>query len=198
MPYRVLIFPGVRAHKKFPMIIAFHGMGMNGESYMRAWEKEAAQRNFMIVTPAWTHWDLQGGMKTRGARLEDLDAAIEEILQHYPVDRKRVYLTGLSAGGIASTHLAQRNPSRWKGLVWMAFSTDELVLPRPGVNPKGFPPILVLHGSKDPFPTGQVQKDWSLLKGHGFHVTWIEDPTAGHEHKPEWTKQIFDWIKNKK
>ncbi len=181
MKYRILTFPGMPPERKFPVIVALHGAGMNSDAYMAAWEKEAARKHFMIVTPDWQNRDFQS-----------LAKAVDEILRIYPVDFKRIYLSGLSAGGVMGTRLVRRNPFQWKGLVWIAFSTQDLGTPE--ISPQGFPPILIRHGSLDPFPAGQVQKDSEKLKAHGFRVTWIEDAKAGHEHKPEWTKPILDWL----
>jgi predicted peptidase len=44
-------------------------------------------------------------------------AILEEVLRDYAVDRRRIYLTGTSAGGFGVWSLAARYPNRWAAIV---------------------------------------------------------------------------------
>lgn len=47
---------------------------------------------------------------------DGLIALIDEIISLYPVDEKRIYLTGLSMGGYGAWDLAMKYPDRFAAL----------------------------------------------------------------------------------
>lgn len=48
---------------------------------------------------------------------ESIEPLIDEIIANYPVDKNRIYLTGLSLGGGATWDMAASNPKRYAALV---------------------------------------------------------------------------------
>jgi dienelactone hydrolase len=49
-------------------------------------------------------------------------AILDEIIERYPVDPKRIFVTGLSMGGYATWDLAMEYPNRFAGIVPGRFS----------------------------------------------------------------------------
>ena len=60
---------------------------------------------------------------------------------------------------------------------------------------QGFPPVLLISGDKDPdFNLEMVSRTLEILKEKEIDVTLLHYRNAGHEHRPEWSQVIFDWI----
>jgi pimeloyl-ACP methyl ester carboxylesterase len=88
---------------KFPLIVFIHGLGeagngspaelpkvlVNGPPKLAAAGVYGSNYKFIIISPQFASWPTYA----------DVDGVIEYALKHYEVDKKRVYLTGLSMGG---------------------------------------------------------------------------------------------------
>ena len=193
LEYFILTFQPKNPGERFPLVVAFHGKGDDGDSYMASWEQAAAYKRIMVLTPTWDNWDLKGKDKKKGAFLGDLSQALDEIMARYPVDTGRVTLAGVSAGGLVARWLLRLSPSRWKSVVFIAYASSEPWRVEPGA--KNFPPVLFVHGVDDEqFSSAQVWKNCEELHKAGVPVILMEQPDAGHEHKPEWTSMILQWV----
>jgi hypothetical protein len=77
---------------------------------------------FIIISPQLnngffgTQWDL--------SKLNDF---VEQVKQEYPVDLKRIYLTGLSLGGFAAWNYAQRHPDKLAALIPISGGGDSKI-----------------------------------------------------------------------
>lgn len=103
--------------KKWPLILFLHGAGERGNNLdlvkLHGVSKIVENRDyfpFIVVSPqcsANSYWVNE---------LDTLSGLLDEIVQEYPVDNSRIYLTGLSMGGIGAWHLAIENPKRFAAL----------------------------------------------------------------------------------
>lgn len=92
-----------------PLILFLHGSGERGTDLdkVKAWgppaiaEKDAAFP-FIVISP-----QLADGEAWHALALKGL---LDQVLAKYNVDRRRVYLTGLSLGGYGAWDLASRYP----------------------------------------------------------------------------------------
>ncbi|MCD7809470.1 MAG: hypothetical protein LUH02_09010 [Erysipelotrichaceae bacterium] len=97
-----------------PLIVTLHGNGndarIQGES--TGWVELAAEENFIVVSPEWqdTVTDSETGeagpnfFNCDGLEGDKLIEWIEMLEEKYPqIDTSRIYVTGLSAGGSASS-----------------------------------------------------------------------------------------------
>ena len=75
---------------------------------------------------------------------DGLIALLDEIISLYPVDEKRIYLTGLSMGGYGAWDLASKHPERFTAIATVCSG---------GVTEKAHVlknlPIWAFHGAKD-------------------------------------------------
>ena len=132
--------------KEYPLIFFLHGAGERGDDldvamrhgYMKYVREEGKEYPFIFVAPQCP-FDKYWGCYT-----ESLIAFLEEIMETLPVDKRRVYLTGLSMGGTGSWMLAMACPEKFaalapvcgSGIYWYGEAVRDI-------------PIMMYHGDCD-------------------------------------------------
>ena len=189
LDYDLLVFKPKAPDEKFPLIVVFHGVGQSGSDYLlKYWQDDAARRRFMILSVDW-----KKAYRNDPVALKEIYSLLDEITQKYSVEKNKVAIAGVSAGGLLARWLVEGEPQRWKAAVLLAYATSEDWTQHAQL--KDFPPFLFVHGTKDEqFSSNLTAKTVENLRQKGFRVDWIEDAEAGHEHRPEWNGKIFDWI----
>ncbi len=77
---------------------------------------------------------------------EEVLAMVESTLRDYRADEDRVYLTGLSFGGMGSWHLAMAYPDRWAAVAPICGPGDPALTPRIA---QAKTPVWVFQGGRD-------------------------------------------------
>ena len=131
-------------------------------------------------------------------RVATLHALLEEVISNRgDIDRRRLYVTGLSMGGYGIWSLISRHPSYFAAVVPICGGGDPLRLPanRPpvkvgiknefdpiGLNRARKLPVWTFHGSRDgSVPIGETQLLVRSLKAAGSdQVRFTVYPRAGH------------------
>lgn len=189
-----------KSQKQWPLILFLHGAGERGSDIWKVTThgppKYVAQHPdfpFIVVSPQCPEgqiWD------------DDiLLGLLEEVLDHYPVDPRRVYLTGLSMGGYGSWSLGLRYPEKFAAIVPICGGGELIsVLIASGQKEQALKTLGVwaFHGGKDPVvPTQESQRMVDLLKKRGAQdVKLTVYPEAGHD---SWTAtynnpELYDWL----
>lgn len=105
---------------QFPLVIALHGRGGNGESMilvtLKGFNKLADKDGFIVVYPDGVelNWndgrmDEEANDRAHRENIDDvgfISALIDIMIIDYNIDPKRVYITGISNGAIMSYRLA--------------------------------------------------------------------------------------------
>jgi poly(hydroxyalkanoate) depolymerase family esterase len=112
---------GGEGGKRVPLVVALHGCTQTAAGFraLTRLDELAAKRGFVVVFPeqpksrnqlgCW-NWFQQDHMQ-RGAGEPSMIAGItNEVLQRYPIDPDRVYVTGLSAGGAMASVMGATYP----------------------------------------------------------------------------------------
>jgi predicted peptidase len=133
-----------RGGQRYPLLIFLHGSGESGH-YIEAVKVHgppklvAAGANlpFIMASP-----QARDGM--HGFDPTELNVLLDELIARLPIDTDRIYLTGLSMGGIESYAWASRNPERFAAIapvcgLWNP--VDACALKRV--------PVWAFHGAKD-------------------------------------------------
>ncbi len=132
--------------KKYPLVFFLHGAGERGDDldvamthgYMKYVREEGREYPFIFVAPQCP-FDKYWGCYT-----ESLLAFLDFICDTLPVDKDRIYLTGLSMGGTGTWMLSMASPDKFaaiapicgSGIYWNADCIKHL-------------PIYIFHGDCD-------------------------------------------------
>jgi predicted esterase len=108
------------AENSYPLMLFLHGRGESGEDLakVKKWgPPQMVERGeslpFIIVSPQCPADDWWAS-EAQTARLTEL---LDWLTESLPVDRERIYLTGLSMGGYGTWALASRQPNRFAAIV---------------------------------------------------------------------------------
>jgi poly(3-hydroxybutyrate) depolymerase len=80
-----------------PLIVLLHGSGRNGLSLVDPWKDLATKEGFIVVGP---DANSGGGWSMPGDGPDFLHDLVEDLKTRYPIDARRVYLFGHSAGAV--------------------------------------------------------------------------------------------------
>ena len=121
-----------------------------------------------------------------------LEGLLNNLEENLPVDHKRIYLGGLSMGGMGTFEMLHRNPNRFAAALAICG----------GANPKiagkiNHIPLWIFHGEKDdvvpPLYSQQMHDALVKLKGKSRLTLY---PKADHD---SWTKafkepELLPWL----
>lgn len=183
IPYHLLVMKPEKPGERFPLLVVLHGRGGSGAGYLEVWRKEAEARRFMLLAP--DREQAYGDKAFYGL--------VTDVLKRYPVKKKRIYLAGVSAGALLGRWFLMGRPDFWQGVILIASPTGDRWTAEADV--RRFPPVLFVHGGKDnQFPVQKIVDHVETLKARGVRTGLIREPEGGHEHRPEWNGEIFDWL----
>lgn len=143
-----------------PLVLALHGGGGTGGGMERltlgGLNRLADRDGFVAVYPDGVerHWNDGRGNQQYRAQRDNIDdvgfiaALIAHLSQTLPVDRRRVYATGISNGGLMSLRLARELADRIAAIAPVAASmSEQIVQMRDPARPIS---VLLIAGTKDP------------------------------------------------
>lgn len=198
MPYRMLTPDELAPAQKYPLVVFLHGSGERGIDN----EKQLAHGASLFSNPAnvdkfpayvvfpqcneksWTGTALNARSFMPGAPTPAPTATeqmvmglIHELVAHNPIDTDRIYLVGLSMGGVATYDLACRYPDTFAAAVPICGA----------VNPERLAParhisFLIFHGEDDDrIPNLCSREAYKALNAAGATVDYVEFAGTGHE-----------------
>lgn len=185
-----------------PLVIVLHGGGGNAEitERMTGFTRKAIKEKFIVVYPngsnrfgdklrTWNAGNCCGyAMDTRIDDVGFIKALLDKLVSEYPVDPKRIYVTGLSNGGMMTHRLGIELSDKITAIapVIAGLFGDE-------IPPAGPVAALMINGMLDesvPYlggpPGGRFAKEWSgkpILPAETQASFWAR--TNGCDAKPE-------------
>ena len=158
--YRIYVPLNYDKKKSYPLLLALHGGGGNSDHMEKltnwGFNKLADKEGFFVLYPEGIdkHWnDGRKGVnyKAHKKNIDDvgfLSALIDRFAKIYSIDKKRVYSTGISNGGLMSFRLACEIPEKIAAIaVVTACMPEDLVLT---CSTARAVPVLVIDGNNDP------------------------------------------------
>lgn len=118
--YRLYV-PSIISSSPVPLVVMLHGCGENPDIFAESTQMNhhAERDGFLVLYPAqgltdnparcW-NWFLPANQSRGSGESAQIVALVDEVARQYPVDRKRVYVAGLSAGASMTVILAACYP----------------------------------------------------------------------------------------
>jgi predicted esterase len=194
-PYRLFVPANYEAKKKWPLVVALHGMGGDENSFFAGYAKgaikeEAEKRGYLIVCPKGRG----PASMYMGAAERDVLDVIKEVRREFNIDPDRIYLMGHSMGGYGTWSVAANNPDLFAALAPISGGGTPIVLAK--LKGIAHTPWIVIHGDKDPtVPVEESRKMVKAGKELGTEIKYVEVPGGDHGSVvvPAF-KEIFDWF----
>ena len=136
----------------YPLILCLHGKGSNGRE-MKMYtglNKTGDELNSIVAYPTtkaelWPYADTSDIM-VETTYLMDI---IDYLTMHHKADPNRVYMAGMSSGGIFTYTFASRYPWSLKGIAVVSGNITLMAKEDVEHNASILPPLLLIHGTKD-------------------------------------------------
>jgi predicted peptidase len=188
-----LFLPSQLAERdRWPLMLFLHGAGERGEDLekVKMWGPpklvgETKDFPFILVSPqcpAEKSWDPDA-----------LAALVDQVAQQHPVDRSRMYVTGLSMGGYGSWRILAQYPQLFAAGIPICGGGD----PKQADNLKDIP-IWAFHGDQDrAVPVERSQEMLTAIQAAGGTKAKLTIyPGVGHN---SWSQtydnpDIYQWL----
>jgi predicted peptidase len=199
--YRILYPENYRPEKSYPLIVFLHGSGERGNDNAlqlthggKLFVREDIRKNYpaIVIFPqcpkdsAWSRY-------RKGAKSNDwiMDASLsasrpallvkelmDQLLQQKRVDAKRIYIGGLSLGGLGTYDMLIRYPGYFAAAFPICGATDVAAF----VANAGPVPMWMFHGAEDVVvqPTFNRELYKLLIEKGARHVKYSEYPGVNH------------------
>ena len=175
--YYLYVPSTIKPGSKSPLIVMLHGSGRVGMSLVEKWKDLARKEGFIIAGPDSSDPRGWNAPKDGPAFLRDL---VEELKAKYPINSRRIYLFGHSAGASFALEMSLMESQYFAATAIHAgalLAEDGDLLD----SAKRKIPIFIQVGDSDQFfPLKVVRATRDLLNARGFSAELTE--IAGHDH----------------
>ncbi|MBV8771056.1 MAG: hypothetical protein JO166_01830 [Deltaproteobacteria bacterium] len=162
-----------------PLIICLHGGYGEGYEYIWTWLRSARARGYMLLSPK--SLDVTWTMTPNSIDTRSILRMLDEVEAEYPFDRSRLFLTGLSDGGMMTYILGIERHEMFNGIAPVAGALHPVVDSMLRVGTGRELPIFVVHGVHDfIFPVAFTRQTNQLLQSLGYNLKYEELPEWGH------------------
>lgn len=195
LPYRLLKPEHTDTKKTFPLVIFLHGAGERGQDntvhikHIAGLFLDKGNRNqypCYVLAPQCPEGTMWAAHNREGSRLvmrqeptqtmAMLIELIREIENEFPIDRSRIYVTGLSMGGYGTWDLIGRFPERFAAAVPICGGGDPQIAPA-----IRHMPIWAFHGALDKVVVPRHSRVMiKALQDAGGAPGFTEYPDVGH------------------
>ncbi len=193
------LFPDANPHRKYPLVIFLHGSGERGndnEAQLKWGVMNFATDENMMLHPAlviapqcpehqsWSSFTRGDELKLNPTPSKPMELVIElihKLIKTMPViDTTRIYITGLSMGGLGTYDAIERYPDLFAAAVPVCGAGDVSLAEKISSIP-----LWIFHGADD--PAVNIKYDHAMLEAltkDGARPGFTQYPEVGH----------FSWI----
>lgn len=189
--YRFLAPETIETGKTYPLVLFLHGSGERGADNEKQlthgaqmWLNPVVREQYraFVVIPQcpsghrWSYGKNSEGVSVLDSVTPTLLEMVDAFSADNAVDTTRVYIMGLSMGGIATYELASLYPSRWAAAIPICGWPKEDILPQAaGI------PFRIYHGDADPAVGVEgSRKAYRILRKAGATPVYHEYPGVEH------------------
>ena len=206
LPYRLYVPEGTG--ESYPLVLYLHGAGSRqgsnnrsqvmGNSFIKLMlsEEVRAQYPSIVLAPqcpdgmGWVRQPWGPGIAA------DLMGMLEQVCAEYPVDRSRIYITGVSMGGFGTWGMLRDYPDYFAAAVPICggWDLDDDVENAPAMKDV---PIWAFHGALDTaVPVARTRDMVEALEAVGGNVKYTEYPDGGHgiSARVYYEPELLPWL----
>jgi predicted peptidase len=205
LPYRLLKPEKIEPGKKYPVVLFLHGMGergtdnakqlKNGATRLADADLRSKHPCFLLVPqcPTSSFWGLAPKNTPKGDALDTALELLDSATKKYPIDKSRIYIIGLSMGGMGTFNALKSRPKFFAAALPICGAGDV-----EAAKSYSSTAVWIFHGEKD--TTVRPQSSQSIaaaLKKAGSSKSKITlFPGVGHN---AWTPALrgtetWDWL----
>lgn len=192
MSYGLFVPPTYDPAKTYPLLVCLHGAGFTGDSYLGRWAARLGDA-YILACPtismgAW--WSRYGE--------ELVLATMRAVQSRYHIDPDRIYLTGMSNGGIGAWIIGMHHAPRFAAVAPMASGIDDVLFPF--LRNFRQTPLYVIHGAKDQImPVWLSRNITNELAQLGIAYTyreheWSHPHAGGHFFPRQELPDLVKWF----
>jgi hypothetical protein len=175
----------------FPLLVFLHGNGGPFHWYPEALARASVARGFALAMPTWGF-----GVWGTGASRRRIADTVDVVSRLHPIDRDRLYVGGLSAGGFGAVDAFAHDAS-FRACV--AISGAPPAPPSGDDPPFGGRPLLLIHGKEDRRVRVDVSQALAAsVRTRGGRVDYDELEDGDHfivlTHEEQVVQRLFDWL----
>jgi dienelactone hydrolase len=181
-----------QSSKSYALVICLHGAGFTGDAYLERWQTRLNEQ-YILACPTLP----QGNWWTREAA-DVVLATLHAVQSLYHVDPDRIFLTGMSNGGIGVYLIGSHYAPLFAGLAPMASGLDDVLLPF--LKNLRHTPVYLIHGTQDQVMPVELSRTIAQeLTRLGYPYTYREHdrthPVAGGHYFPrEELPDLIAWF----
>jgi poly(3-hydroxybutyrate) depolymerase len=160
-----------------PILITLHGSGRDGKSLVEPWSRMAEKEHFIVAGPDSTNPQQWAAPADGPVLLRDV---VEDVKKRAPVDTRRIYLFGHSAGAGFALQMALLESEYFAAVAVHAGDLKDLQLLDFAARKV---PVSMFVGTRDPgYPLAVVRGVRDAFLKHGFPVELTEIPRHDHNY----------------
>ncbi len=190
--YGLFVPPSHDAAVALPLVVCLHGAGFTGDAYLERWASRLGD-DAILACPT----SVMGAWWTRTG--EDLAlATINDVRATYRIDPDRIYLTGMSNGGIGAWMIGMHDAPLFAAVAPMAGGIDDVLFPF--LENLRQTPVYVIHGSRDSIMPVRLSRDITnelarLGIAHTYREHGRSHPHAGGHFFPrQELPALVEWL----
>ena len=186
--FYLLTPPDYTKEKTCPLIISLHGAGEKGDRMVRYWKDAAAKRGMILLCPNSNvyGWDQASAM--------NILRSIDYVIQTCSINREKIMLSGISAGGSITyaLGLAGKGSIPYLNPMSTVLQDQYLEYTKDGGKAK----LYITHGAKDAMISAEQGGETAAkkLSAKGYDVTFVLRPEDGHEVPEGEQDAILNWF----
>ena len=179
-----------------PLVVCLHGAGFTGDSYLERWATRLGEWSILAcpTSMAGTWWTRQSE--------ELVLETIRTVRARYHIDPDRIYLTGMSNGGIGAWIIGMHHAPRFAAVAPMASGIDDVLFPF--LENLRHTSLYVIHGARDRImPVWLSRTVTNELARLGIAYTyreheWTHPHAGGHFFPRQELPALVDWFRNQR
>ncbi len=175
--YYLYVPSTIKAGTPTPLIVTLHGSNRTGITLVEKWKDLAKKEGIIIAGPDATNLQGWGSPQDGPDFLRDL---VESLKEKYPINSKRVYLFGHSAGAIFSLEMSLMESQYFAATAIHAGALSNDTMQLIDMAKRKIPISIQVGDSDNYFPLTIVRATRDALSKGGFTVELKE--IAGHDH----------------